>query len=233
MKKYIFWDFDCTLAYRDGKWTKTMNDILVDHRINIPYDAIRAYMTRGLPWHEFDKPHTELLGDNSWWEHVNKYLESVFINLGLKEAAAKTYALEFKDRYLDISKWSVYDDTIETLEKLSKQGFTHIIASNHVPELEMLCDQLGLTPYFEKIYTSALLEYDKPHVKFYYQILEDLPDCKNPIMVGDNYNADVRGAIHAGLQAILVRSENTVSYEHYSADLTEIEETINKIIKNS
>ncbi|MFQ9922811.1 MAG: HAD family hydrolase [Beduini sp.] len=229
MKKYILWDFDCTLAYRDGKWSKTMNDILVSHRINIAYDSLRAFMGRGLPWHEFERPHTELLGNKTWWEHVESYLESVFVILGVREVHAKAYAKEFKDRYLDLSQWHVYEDTVETLEKLSEEGYTHIIASNHVPELKQLCEQLNLDQYFEKIYSSALMEYDKPNVKFYQEILNDLNNPEDIVMIGDNYNADIRGAKHAGITAILVRSENTLHYEHYSKDLKGVADLLEKI----
>lgn len=232
MRKYILWDFDCTLAYRDGKWTQTMADILNSHRINIAYDSIQAFMSRGLPWHEFEKSHTELLGNKTWWEHVENYLESVFVILGIKENNAKVYAKEFKERYLEISKWHVYEDTIPTLEKLSDEGYIHIIASNHVPELKALCDQLGLTKYFATIYSSANMEYDKPNVKFYQQILQDLDYPEDIVMIGDNYNADVRGAKHAGIDAILARSDNTLHYEYYAQTLSDVEEVLIKIKNN-
>ncbi len=231
MKKYILWDFDCTLAYRDGKWSKTMNDILVSHRINIAYDTLKAFMSRGLPWHEFDKSHTELLGNKTWWEHIEKHLTDVFMKLGIKEGNAKSFAKEFKESYLDITKWHVYDDVKETLEILSKEGYTHVIASNHVPELQDLCEQLEIDQYFEKIYTSALMEYDKPNVKFYQEILNDLDDPSDIIMVGDNYNADIRGAQHAGIPAILVRSDNALHYAYYSKDLAGVITQLEKIEK--
>lgn len=229
MKKYILWDFDCTLAFRDGKWTKTMDDILQSHRIVLPYDSISTFMKKGLPWHEFEKPHTELLGNKTWWEHVDQYLESVFLTLGLKEAHAVAYAKEFKEVYLDVSKWHLYEDTIPTLERLTALGYTHIIASNHVPELIDLCDYLELTPHFEKIYSSANMNYDKPNVKFYQEILSELDEYDDIVMVGDNYNADVRGAKHAGLEAILARSENTLGYTYHASDLIQVEELLEKI----
>lgn len=229
MKKYLLWDFDCTLAYRDGKWSKTIQEILISHRINISYDSIHAFMTRGLPWHEYEKSHNELLGNKTWWEHVEHYLESVFIKLGVKESHARNYAKEFKDYYLLIDKWHVYEDTVLALEKLMNEGYTHIIASNHVPELDELVSKLGLSSYFEKVYSSANMDYDKPNVKFYQQILHEIGEYDEIFMIGDNYNADVRGAKHAGIPAILVRSENTLGYEYYAKDLNDVGMVLDKI----
>ena len=222
MKKYLLWDFDCTLAFRDGKWSSTMQEILNAHHIHVPYDSIHAFMTRGLPWHEFEKSHSELLGNKTWWGHVENYLAKVFINLGVKEHLAVSFSKEFKEVYLDQSKWHLYEDTISTLDELTKQGYHHIIASNHVPELATLVKQLGIDTYFDEIYTSAKMNYDKPNVKFYQEIIQDLDEPQEIVMIGDNYNADVRGAKHAKLKAILVHNENTLHYEYYAQDLKDI-----------
>lgn len=228
MKKYILWDFDCTLVYRDGKWSKTLQEVLEKHSITISYDTLHQYMDHGLPWHDYQIPHTELFLNQTWWEYVNHYLANILISLGFNHHEAMNYASEFKDAYLAIDKWHVYEDTIPTLEKLKSMGYTHIIASNHVPELAELCDKLGLISYVDSIYSSANMNFDKPHPGFYQTILNDLHHPKSIVMIGDNYQADVLGAKQVGIKGILVRSENKNNYEYYAKTLVDVENKIKK-----
>lgn len=225
--KYILWDFDCTLAYRDGKWTKTMDDLLKQNKINIPYDSLKPFLQKGLPWHEYEKSHKELFKKDTWWEYVNKYLENILITLGISKA--KEIASAFKDHYLDIQYWHLYDDTIQTLETLKEAGYIHIIASNHVPELPLLLQQLNLTQYFDHIYCSAMMNYEKPNVHFFKEIFNDLGYDHEYIMIGDNYNADIRAAKHANIQkAILVHNPNKMRYEDACENLYEVIELLNE-----
>ncbi len=221
MKKYILWDFDCTLGYRDGKWTQTLNDLLKANHNNIPYDTIKPFMQTGLPWHEFEKSHKELFRGLSWWEYVEKYLTSVLDRLGVHKS--KHIASQFRSHYLDLKYWHLYDDTCKTLEELSAMGYTHIIASNHVPELPELVEQLGIGQYFEKIYSSANMQYDKPNIHFFREILGDLEKDSDIIMIGDDYNSDIRGGKHSGInKAILVHNPNQMRYEFSCNNLEEI-----------
>jgi putative hydrolase of the HAD superfamily len=48
-------------------------------------------------------------------------------------------------------------------------------------------------------------------------------------MIGDSYNADIAGALRAGIQAILVRKPNDKNYKLYSQDFREILKIIRKI----
>lgn len=230
MKKYILWDFDCTLAYRDGKWTQTLFELLQKHKQNIPYEVVKLMMQRKLPWHEFEKSHQQLFKGKQWWEYVDQYIEDSLKQLGVKQAG--NIAKEFKGHYLDLQYWHLYPNTIETLEKLSALGYTHVIASNHVPELNELCEQLGISQYFETIFNSAFMEYEKPNIKFYQEILRKLEVPSTKIMIGDNYNADIRGALRANIPAILLKEDNILNYRYYARSIEQVVEVIKNIEKN-
>jgi FMN phosphatase YigB (HAD superfamily) len=81
-----------------------------------------------------------------------------------------------------------------------------VIVSNHVPELPQLVDALGLGGLVDRVFSSALTGYEKPHPQAY---LHALRECGRPAarwMVGNNPLADVAGAEAVGIPAILVRS---------------------------
>lgn len=81
---------------------------------------------------------------------------------------------------------------------------------------------LGIREYFAKIYSSANIGYEKPNIKIYEKVLQDLKDAENIIMIGDNYIADIQGAKKAGIEAILVRKANEYNYDKYFATLNEL-----------
>ncbi len=54
----IFWDFDETLGYRDGKWTQTVLDLLAVQGItDLIYDDISPRLKEIYPWGRPDRSH--------------------------------------------------------------------------------------------------------------------------------------------------------------------------------
>jgi putative hydrolase of the HAD superfamily len=50
-------------------------------------------------------------------------------------------------------------------------------------------------------------------------------------MIGDSYEADVGGALRAGIKAILVRKPNLKEYKWYSKSLENIAPLIEEVLK--
>ncbi|MEH2378333.1 MAG: HAD-IA family hydrolase [Nostoc sp.] len=101
--------------------------------------------------------------------------------------------------------------------------------SNHIPELNDIIENLGIRDYFTEIYTSGKIGYEKPNIKFYDYVINDLNlENKKCIMIGDSYDADIAGALRAGIKAILVRKPNEKNYRFYCKNIRGIIE----IIKN-
>ncbi|WP_080941490.1 HAD family hydrolase [Methanosarcina barkeri] len=125
-------------------------------------------------------------------------------------------------KYLDTTKWHLYNDTVPCLKKAISKDYKNIIVSNHVPELSSLVRDLGISNYFIQVYSSAHLGYEKPNIQMYRKVLDKLEDTSEVTMIGDSYIADVEGAINAGIKAILVRKENTHNYQNYCKNLDDI-----------
>lgn len=216
MNKFIMWDFDNTLAYREGMWTQTMMDIMKELSIkSINRDSIRDFMKKGFPWNNYELSHQELMGDLSWWEYLKMYFIRSLIDLELPADIATTVAGRIKNKYLDVSYWKVFSDTVNTLDILRDKGYKHIILSNHVPELESLVKNLNLDEYFDEIISSGIVGYEKPNKMIFNYAKNKLPKDSSIIMVGDNYKADILGANQNDIQAILVRKPNTFNYGNY------------------
>ena len=200
-KKYLLWDFDNTLAYRKGMWTQTIYELLQEEGItSIKLEDIRPYLSTGFPWHTPELSHEEFSKGTSWWDYMNSHFSKIIIKLGVEEVLANKVSSQIKERYLDATRWSLYEDTIPCLIKAKEYGYENIIVSNHVPELEELVLKLGLSQFFSKIYISAKLGFEKPNINIYKKVLSELDDTRYATMIGDNYKADVEGAMKAGLK---------------------------------
>lgn len=223
MKKYLLWDFDHTLAFRDGMWSATTYELLQENGFkDIGLDDIHPYLTKGFPWHSPDSPHAEFFKGTPWWDYMELYFSNIVHDMGADKALSDKIAKQIRTHYLDISKWHCYDDTIPCLEQTKSKGYENIIVSNHVPELADLVIGLGIEKYFYKIFSSANLGYEKPNIHMYRHVLDQLEATEDITMIGDSYVADVEGALNAGIKAILVRKENTHNYQNYCRNLDEL-----------
>lgn len=175
---------------------------------HITHESILPHLTTGFPWHEPEKGHTHLNNAEHWWGHIRSIYTDIYMKLGLSEGLAQELALEAQHRYVDLTKWELYDDTIEVLQQLREAGWKHLIVSNHVPELAIIVEHLGLKPLIEHIVNSAEVGYEKPNPNIYEAALEYTKPDSEVWMVGDNIMADVLGAESVGLQAILVRHQD-------------------------
>jgi len=73
----------------------------------------------------------------------------------------------------------------------------------HAPAATMIINDLGLAPFFDVTLISGDLGYRKPHFSVFRKLVTQLGVPENQIaFVGDDPDADVRGALHAGLQPI-------------------------------
>ncbi|MCC5666327.1 HAD family hydrolase [Nostoc sp. CHAB 5784] len=229
--KYLFWDFDHTLGYRDGMWSETLHSILKRHEIhNIDLEDIRPFVNIGFTWHSPETPHNLLFNGKTWWEYMNEYFAEIYEKLGINKTQAIKYASQVQNEYKDLEKWHLYDDVIPTLQDAIKNNYKNIIISNHIPELHEIINQLNITEYFEEIYTSGKIGHEKPSLKFYAHVINDLKIEKTEcVMIGDSYNDDIAGALRADIQAILVRKPNDKNYKLYSPDFRGILKIIRKV----
>ena len=231
----IFWDFDGTLAYRDGMWTGTLMDVLEKNSIqHIQKEDLRPFLNIGFSWHSPETSHELLFAGKDWWQYYNAYFSEIFQKVGVKTKIANELALQVKEEFINPLKWHLYSDTKLALKNAAKAGFRNVILSNHIPELKLVVKNLGIDEYFLEIYSSANIGYEKPNLKIFNFVLKNLNlssgEC---IMIGDSYEADIAGALRADIKPILVRNENGKSYKWFSPDLINVNTLINRITKIS
>lgn len=231
----VLWDFDGTLAYRQGgMWIATLLDILGEFAPNLCVTAeqMRPYFQPGacqpgFPWHTPERPHTHIRSADEWWDTLNPLFEHVFREIG----AGVELAALVRVRYTDPARWRLFDDAMPVLAQLFKQGFAHALLSNHVPELPKLLKTLGLSPFFVHVFNSAQTGYEKPHPQAFQNVREAFPQANIVCMIGDNLRSDIAGAEAAAIPGILVRTSDA-SVRRRCKDLTTVPAVIQHILND-
>jgi len=174
----------------------------------VELETLRPFMQKGFPWHNPERPNPPARGAEEWWDALLPVFEEAFLGCHVPPVTARMLAGKVRSVYTDIAEWNLFEDTRPVLEELQEAGWTHMILSNHVPELPALVAGLGLSGLIGSIVNSAHTGFEKPHPAAYQAALGAIEEPVEVWMIGDNIHADVLGAEAAGLPAILVRNQD-------------------------
>ncbi|WP_341220907.1 YjjG family noncanonical pyrimidine nucleotidase [Polaribacter atrinae] len=106
----------------------------------------------------------------------------------------------------------LFDGTFEILDYLKEKYELHVITNGFDEVQHKKLKSSNIHHYFNKIITSESVGAKKPNPKvFNYALDLAKADKDNSIMIGDNLDADVQGALSVGMQAIYCDFENNTS----------------------
>lgn len=204
----IIWDFDGTLAHRPGMWSQCLADLAGDFLgERFRREDFVPFCSKGFPWHEPERPHTHIRDAADWWNSLEPVFATAFAAATrISPADAQALAKRVRAYYTDAAGWSVFADVVPALERLSHFGWSHVMLSNHVPELPLIVSRLGLGSHFKAILTSAQLGYEKPRAECFAAARACVDGARRIVVVGDSPSADIAGARAVGLEAVLVRT---------------------------
>lgn len=206
-RKILIWDFDGTLAHRQGGWTGAVVDVLQKSLPTVGEanpEKVHACLQAGFPWHAPENPHPGLSADE-WWEDMQPVFARALRAGGARNGEAYLLANDVRGTYLNPTLWSCYPDTLPALEQLTERGWMHVLLTNHTPELPQLLKSLNLHAHFAQTFNSAVTGYEKPNPKAFRAVLDWAGPGAICWMIGDDFYSDILGALEIGLPGILVR----------------------------
>jgi YjjG family noncanonical pyrimidine nucleotidase len=107
----------------------------------------------------------------------------------------------------------LYDGTIEILDYLKPKYNLHIITNGFAEVQDNKLNNSYITPYFKSVTNSEIAGVKKPNqIIFDFALNLAQTRKENSIMIGDCLEADVKGALDAGLDAIFF-NENKIPVE--------------------
>ena len=210
--KHIFFDLDHTLWDFEKNSSLTFKFLLNKYNIDIDLkDFLKIYMPINFSlWNLYrdDKITKEYLRHNR--------LKSAFekLNINIKSSVIDDISDDYVKHLPDNN--FLLQDAIEVLDYLFQKYTLHIITNGFTEVQNTKIINSNLKKYFTCIIDSETVGVKKPHSKIF-QYAYDISKATNKnqcLMIGDNYEADVMGAIKNGFKAIHLNSNNETLHEN-------------------
>lgn len=168
----------------------------------------RAFETIGLPYtddvaalyHTINIRHWEMLEEGILTRAqvlVMRY-EALYRELGINADAEHTQALY--EGYLAEGHWFM-PGAEEMLKRLNGKCRLFICSNGTQSVQDGRIASAGIAPYFERIFISELMGFNKPDARYFERCFAQIPDFEHDrtIILGDSLTSDIRGGINAGI----------------------------------
>ena len=228
--KDLFIDFDDTLYDTHGNaviaLSETFEYFHLDRYFEDPQVFYDAYWTANIDlWTQYAKG--EITRD---YLIVERFRRPLSVGEGIE--VTKELCLEISDKFLDFcaTKPGVIDGAHELMDYLKRKGYRMHMCSNGFHEVQYKkLDVCGLRDYFDTIILSEDAGVNKPAKAYFdYALKVSGADRETTLMIGDNLQSDILGALNAGLDAMLFNRWQ-VAPEDIPQEPTFIVETLNAI----
>ena len=208
--KDLFIDFDDTLYDTYGNAVialrETFEAFHLERYFAEPKDFYDAYWTANIDlWTRYSKGEIDRP-----FLVVERFRRPLSVGKGLEVTEA--FCLEMSDKFLDFcsTKSGVIEGAHELMDYLRSRGYRMHMTSNGFHEVQYKkLAACGLRDYFNTIILSEDAGVNKPLPQYFdYALNKSGAERQTTLMIGDNLNTDVLGALNAGIDAMLVNRWN-------------------------
>jgi HAD superfamily hydrolase (TIGR01509 family) len=205
----IIFDLGNTLIYFEGSWLEVR-----PQAAEALYSSLKA-SGLDLQREEFIDYFLASLNDYHQEREIQllelttfRMLQQVLIKLGYPDVSDEFVRSALEAMYaVTQAHWIPEEDALPTLRLLKKSGYRLAMVSNagDDADVQFLIDKAGLRSYFEIILTSAEQGIRKPDPRLFHAVLDYWGYTPAQVaMVGDTLNADILGALDAGIYSIWI-----------------------------
>ncbi|MGR7813470.1 YjjG family noncanonical pyrimidine nucleotidase [Lacinutrix undariae] len=197
--KHVFFDLDHTLWDFDKNSELTFQKIFKMHHIDITInDFLAAYQPINLKY-------WKLYRDEKVDKEQLRYgrLKESFDAVNCK--VLDTVIFEIADDYITyLTTFNhVFENTMAVLEYLKPKYKLHIITNGFKEAQQKKLERSNISNYFETVTNSEMAGVKKPNpLIFEYALNAANASVEESIMIGDNYEADIIGALDYGIDAV-------------------------------
>jgi len=210
--KHLFFDLDHTLWDFDANAKEALVELYAHFELEskgvLPFENFyRHYLHHNqILWDRYHKGF--ITSEELKWKRMWRTM--LEFKIGSEELAK-----EMSARFLEIlpTKKLLFPHTIEILEYLTAKGYVlHLITNGFEKVQWSKLRSSGITHYFANVITSEASNSLKPKKEiFEYALKKAGASLQESIMLGDNLDADIQGAINAGMDCIFVNHIKAVT----------------------
>ncbi len=201
----IFFDLDHTLWDFDKNSELTFDKIFKMNNLDIHLgDFLEVYVPKNLAYwklyreNKIDKESLRFARLNDVFTDLNMHVEPSMIN-------------KLSEDYIEyLSSFDhLLEGTLEILDYLKPKYRLHIITNGFQEVQKRKMESSNILHYFDTVTDSEMVGVKKPNPKIFgYAFNLSKANPNNSIMIGDNYEADILGALDYGFDAICYNYHN-------------------------
>ena len=222
MKKFIFLDLDDTIFDFHLAERIALERTLTEMGANPTDEMMRRYSAINRScWEALER------GEMTRAEVLVHRYELLFLEYGLSCDANATQAKY--EAYLSIGHHFI-DGAERLLDGLRARGYRLFLASNGTAKVQHgRIASSGIAPYFERMFISQEVGYDKPSPMFFERAFAEIVDFdkSEALIVGDSLTSDIQGGINAGIETVWFNpkglpTNNGIIPDHIITHLSEL-----------
>lgn len=226
MKQYthIFFDLDHTIWDFDKNAEETLHELygtykLADIGVHSADLFIETYTRHNHRlWAQYH------LGEITKDELRDARFKSTFTELGLQPGLMP---IDFEDAYVNLcpTKTNLFPHAHETLEYLQGKYTLHLISNGFKDSTRLKVAGTGLGKYFQHVIISEVVGVNKPDPLIFQHAIDLAGASKEEsLMIGDSIEADIRGALGFGMDAIYFNPSNLEKPADVQVQVTHLKE---------
>lgn len=197
--KHVFFDLDHTLWDFERNSNLTFKQLFKTHKIPLKLEDFL------IEYSPINFSYWKLYREEKVTKAALRYgrLKDTFNKLNY-EVSDKLINQLARD-YIDVlpSNNHLFDGAIELLEYLKPKYELHIITNGFEEVQTLKLEKSGIRSFFVEIITSEAVGVKKPNpLVFEHALYKAKAKAENSIMIGDNLEADIIGALNCGIPSI-------------------------------
>jgi putative hydrolase of the HAD superfamily len=206
--KHIFFDLDHTLWDFETNSNKTFSYIFERNKLQLNFDAfIEVYQPINFRYWKLFREDKVNKADLRYGR-----LREAFDAIGYKVNDEMIHLLSEEYITFLADHKALFDNALDILDYLKPQYSMHIITNGFEEVQIRKLRNSNLSPFFDQVITSEKVGVKKPNpVIFEYALEIAGADAHESVMIGDNFEADIIGAMEVGMQAIFCKFNGEIA----------------------
>lgn len=202
---HVFFDLDHTLWDFEKNSALTFDKILPEAGVHLDFDAfLKTYVPINMKYWKLYREE-KVSKENLRYGRLKETFDA--INLEVSDAIINHLSEEYIHQLPNFNH--LFEGTFELLDYLKEKYELHIITNGFQEVQSLKMSKSGILDYFNQVISSESVGVKKPNPRvFEFAMQEAKTKPTSSMMIGDNIEADIQGALNVGMNVIHFNSEN-------------------------